>query len=74
MQVYLNNQQWLICHKTKPNQTKPNESVWEKKANFTRIFWVMYVRSFNLLRLKKLAHRKFSKYFFLFLITFKLID
>ena len=20
----LNNQQWLICHKTKPNPTKPN--------------------------------------------------
>ena len=20
----LNNQQWLICHKTKPNQTEPN--------------------------------------------------
>ena len=20
----LNNLQWLVCHKTKPNQTKPN--------------------------------------------------
>ena len=23
----LNNLQWLICHKTKPNQTKPNHVV-----------------------------------------------
>ena len=23
----LNNQQWLICHKIKPNQTKPNQNV-----------------------------------------------
>ena len=22
--LVLDNQQWLICHKTKPNQTKPN--------------------------------------------------
>ena len=22
----LNNQQWLICHKTKPSQTKPNQT------------------------------------------------
>ena len=21
----LNNLQWLVCHKTKPNQTKPNQ-------------------------------------------------
>ena len=25
MDLALNNQQWLICHKTKPNQTKPNQ-------------------------------------------------
>ena len=23
----LNKPQWLICHKTKPNQTKPNQRV-----------------------------------------------
>ena len=23
--LVLNNQQWLICHKTKQNQTKPNQ-------------------------------------------------
>ena len=28
----LNNLQWLMCHKTKPNQTKPN-----KNANNTRM-------------------------------------
>ena len=22
----LDNQQWLMCHKTKPNQTKPNSA------------------------------------------------
>ena len=25
MDLALNNLQWLICHKTKPNQTKPNQ-------------------------------------------------
>ena len=25
--LVLNNLQWLICHKTKPNQTKPNENL-----------------------------------------------
>ena len=25
--LVLNNRQWLICHKTKPNQTKPNIGV-----------------------------------------------
>ena len=24
----LNNLQWLICHKTKPNQTKPNQIIY----------------------------------------------
>ena len=24
--LVLNNLQWLICHKTKPNQTKPNKN------------------------------------------------
>ena len=23
----LNNLQWLICHKTKPNQIKPNQNI-----------------------------------------------
>ena len=26
MDLTLNNLQWLICHKIKPNQTKPNQS------------------------------------------------
>ena len=26
MDLALNNLQWLICHKTKPNQTKPNQN------------------------------------------------
>ena len=25
MDLGLNNQQWSICHKIKPNQTKPNQ-------------------------------------------------
>ena len=29
------NQQWLMCHKTKPNQTKPNQ-------NITFIFTMIY--------------------------------
>ena len=27
MDLVLNNLQWLICHKAKPNQTKPYNSV-----------------------------------------------
>ena len=26
-ELVLNNQQWLICHKTQPNQTKPNQTL-----------------------------------------------
>ena len=26
MDLALNNLQWFICHKTKPNQTKPNQA------------------------------------------------
>ena len=28
-----NNQQWLICHKTKPNSTKPNPKPNQTKPN-----------------------------------------
>ena len=29
----LNNLQWLICQKTQPNQTKPNESLMKDKTS-----------------------------------------
>ena len=31
MDLALNNLHWLICHETKPNQTKPNTNVYVDK-------------------------------------------
>ena len=35
MDLALNNRQWLICHKTKPNQTKPMLNT----NNFHTVSW-----------------------------------
>ena len=41
MDLALNNQQWLICHKTKPNQTKPNPSA-QTGCNTRSVFkWIL---------------------------------
>ena len=33
MDLTLNNQQWLICHKTKRNETKPNQKHFLRKTH-----------------------------------------
>ena len=57
----LNNQQWLICNKTKPNQTKPNQITkrWIKIINiylYLRLFIIMTNKASSKNKLKLLIY------------------
>ena len=40
----LNNVKWLICHKTRPNQTKPNMF-----STCSLMYWVILVKSISVI-------------------------
>ena len=54
MDLALNNQQCLICYKTKPNQTKPNTTVYCNRVSSVYLF-KMIVNFIDSLALKTLT-------------------
>ena len=51
--LVLYNLQWLICHKAKPNQTKPNQTheQWFKFTKFGSLSLILQYRSHEYARL-----------------------